>query len=95
MGGIVMIVILVLLMIGTIICFICNVSKISDDREFRVWTSLALIFCAVLLGVTINIITTPSIEDYIHGNVKMEIRQVHENGEIVRCDTSYHKLKEK
>ena len=87
-----MIVILVLLMIGTIICFICNVSKISDDREFRVWTSLVLIFCACLLGATIVALTTPSIEDYIHGNVKMEIRQVHENGEIVKCDTSYYRL---
>lgn len=87
-----MIVILVLLMIGTIICFICNVSKISDDREFRVWTSLALIFCASLLGVTIVTITTPSIEDYIHGNVKMEIRQTIKNGEVIKQDTVYSKL---
>lgn len=88
-----MIAILVLLAIGIIICFICNVSKTSDeDREFRVWTSLALLFFALLLGVIINAITTPSIEDYIHGNVKMEIRQIYENGKIVRCDTTYHKL---
>lgn len=87
-----MIVILVLLMIGTIICFICNVSKISDDREFRVWTSLALIFCACLLGTTIVALTTPSIEDYIHGNVKMEIRQTIKNGEVIKQDTVYRKL---
>lgn len=93
MGGIVMIVILVLLIVGIIICFICNVSKTSDeDREFRVWTSLALLFFALFLGMIINAITTPSIEDYIHGNVKMEIRQTIKNGEVIKQDTVYRKL---
>lgn len=46
----------------------------------------------IFLGMLINTIITPTIEDYIHGKVRVEINQVYENGEVVRCDTNYYKL---
>lgn len=95
MGGIVMVnaIIILLISIVIIICFALNVSKECDeDRGFRAGTCFFVIVASVILGVVIKDITTPTIEDYIHGKVKVEINQVYENGEVVRCDTNYYKL---
>ena len=85
---------------GIIICvifiligLIINGSKqCNEDNEFRLSTFIASMIFSILLGILINKLTTPSIEDYIHGKVKIEIQQIYRNGEIVKCDTNYYKL---
>ena len=72
-------------------CFIINVCKESnEERGFRVATCFSAIAASLLLGVIINAMTTPTIEDYIHGKVRIEVKQIYENGEVVRCDTNYY-----
>lgn len=84
---------IILLIIGIIISIICNICTMSDnDRAFRTATSIVILILGFFLGVTVYGTTTPTIEDYVHGKVRVEINQVYENGEVVRCDTSYYKL---
>lgn len=45
---------------------------------------------SILLGVTINSLTTPTIEEYVHGKVKLEVKQTVEDGVVVKCDTLYY-----
>ena len=76
-----------------IVCFALNVSKeCNEDRGFRAGTFLFAMAISILLGIFIKDITTPTIEEYVHGKVRVEINQVYENGEVVRCDTNYYKL---
>lgn len=92
MGGMVMIVAIILI-IFIVICFIINISKESnEDKEFRVMTCFYGIIASILLGAIINAMITPTITDYVQGKVKIEIQQIYENGEVVRCDTIYYKL---
>lgn len=85
--------IILLMSIVIIVCFALNVSKESnEDRGFRVGTFLFAMAISILLGILIKDITTPTIEEYIHGKVRVEINQVYENGEVVRCDSNYYKL---
>lgn len=96
MGGIVMIegiIILLMLSIVIIVCFALNVSKeCNEDRGVRAGTCFFAIVASIILGVVIKDITTPTIEEYVHGKVRVEINQVYENGEVVICDTNYYKL---
>lgn len=88
-----MVAVIMILIIFIIICFICNVCKeANEERGFRVATCLFAIATSILLGMIINAVITPTIEDYIHGKVKIEVHQIYENGEVVRCDTNYYKL---
>lgn len=83
--------ILIILIIGIIISIICNICTIADnDRGFRIATSIVILILGFFLGVTAYGTTTPTIEDYIHGKVKLEIKQTVEDGIVVKCDTLYY-----
>ena len=70
-----------------------NISKqCNEDRGFRASTFVFSMTSSILLGMLLNALFTPTIEDYIHGKVEIEIRQIYKNGEFVRCDTNYYKL---
>ena len=95
MGGIIMVIgiVIILIITGIILSIILNVSNISnDDKGFRTATMLVTMLLSFLLGILVYGVTTPTIEDYVHGKVRVEINQVYENGEVVRCDTTYYKL---
>ena len=93
MGGTAMVAVIMILIIFIVTCFIFNISKeCNEDRGFRVMTCFFAIATSIILGIIINTMTTPTIEDYIHGKVQTEIRQIYKNGEFVRCDTNYYKL---
>lgn len=86
-----MVAVIMILIIFIVICFIINVCKESnEERGYRVMTCFFAITASILLGAIINAITTPTIEDYIHGKVRIEVKQIYENGEVVRCDTNYY-----
>ena len=89
-----MVAVIMVLIIFIVICFVINVCKESnEERGFRAATCFCAIAASLLLGSIINAATTPTIEDYIHGKVRIEVKQIYENGEVVRCDTNYyHKL---
>lgn len=88
-----MIAVIMILIIFIIVCFIFNISKESnEERGFRVMTCFFAVALSIILGIIINAITTPTIEEYIHGKVRVEVKQIYENGEVVRCDTNYYKL---
>jgi len=40
----------------------------------------------------VGAMTTPTIEDYIHGNVEVTIEQTIKNGEVIKQDTVHRKL---
>ena len=93
MGGIAMVAVIMILITLIIICFVINVCKESnEERGYRVMTCFFAIIASIMLGAIISTVATPTIEDYIHGKVKIEVKQIYENGEVVRCDTSYYKL---
>lgn len=86
-------IVIVLTIAGIIISIILNVSTLSnDDRGFRTATMVVTMLLSFLLGILVHGVTTPTIEEYVHGKVRVEINQVYENGEVVRCDTNYYKL---
>lgn len=86
-------IVIILTIAGIIISIILNVSTLSnDDRGFRTATMVITMLLSFLLGILVYGVTTPTIEDYIHGKVKVEVKQIYENGEVVRCDTNYYKL---
>lgn len=83
--------ILILLIIGIIISIICNICTMSnDDRGFRLASAIVILILGFCLGVTAYGTTTPTIEDYIHGKVKLEVKQTVEDGAVVKCDTIYY-----
>ena len=88
----ILIISLILSIIVIIIAILFNISKFGEDRETRIISAFTILLVSFFLGVVIYAITTPTIKDYIHGNVKIEVKQIYENGEFVRCDTSYYKL---
>lgn len=47
----------------------------------------------MLLGVIIAFATTPTIEDYVNGKVETEVVTTVKDGEIIKCDTLYYKLR--
>lgn len=62
----------------------------DDDRGFRTASSIVILILTFFLGVMAYGATTPTIEDYIHGKVKLEIKQTVEDGVVVKCDTIYY-----
>lgn len=86
-------IVIILIITGIIISIILNVSNISnDDKGTRISTMVVTILLSFFLGVIAYAETTPTIEEYVHGKVRVEVNQVYENGEVVRCDTNYYKL---
>lgn len=83
--------ILIILIIGIIISIICNICTMSDnDRGFRIASAIVILILGFFLGVTAYGTATPTIEDYIHGKVKLEVKQTVEDGVVVKCDTLYY-----
>lgn len=88
-----MVAVIMILIIFIVICFIINVCKESNEEKgYRTMTCFFAIIASILLGMIIHETITPTIKEYIQGKVKMEVHQVYENGEVVRCDTNYYKL---
>lgn len=82
---------IILVITGIIIVAILNISSLSDnDKGTRTYTMFLMFLLSVLLGVLVYTATTPSIQDYIHGKVKLEIRQTLEDNDVVTCDTLYY-----
>lgn len=97
MGGIIMIVgiVIILIIAGIIISIIFNVSSVSnDDKGTRTLTMIVTMLLSFFLGMLVYSVTTPTIEDYVRGKVKVKVKQIYKNGEVVRCDTTYFKIKE-
>lgn len=85
--------VVLLIIVIIITLFILNISKeCNEDRGFRAGTCFFAVVASVMLGAVIEAETSPTIEDYIHGKVRVEINQIYENGEVVRCGTNYYKL---
>lgn len=86
-------IVIILTIAGIIISIILNVSNISnDDKGTRTSTMVVTMLLSFLLGILVYGVTTPTIEEYVHGKVRVEVNQVYENSEVVRCDTNYYKL---
>ena len=94
MGGIIMVILLIVLGIILIALFILNEESetIREDKEFRMSIFVSTILITFLISIISFLIYTPTIEDYLHGKVKIEVRQEYENGKVIKCDTIYHKL---
>lgn len=93
MGGIAMIVGIIIFVALILLGLIQNISKqCNEDRGYRAINFVFSMVFSILLGMILNTLTTPTIEDYIHGKVQIEIKQIYKNGEFVRCDTNYYKL---
>lgn len=81
----------IILIIGIIIVAIVNISSFSDnDKGTRSITIFLMFVLSFSLGMLVYAAITPTIEDYIHGKVRIEVKQIYENGEVVRCDTNYY-----
>lgn len=82
---------IILVITGIIITVILNVSSLSDnDKGTRTYTMLVMLVLSFFLGILVYSATTPTIQDYIHGKVKLEIRQTLEDNNVVTCDTLYY-----
>lgn len=88
-----MIVCIILLSLGIMISLGYLWSKDGEDTSVRVGTSIGLLILAMLFGVVIAFASTPSIDDYVNGRVETEITTTVKDGEIVKCDTLYYKLR--
>ena len=86
-----MVVAIILVITGMIILAILNISSLSDnDKGTRTYTMLVMLVLSFFLGMLVYSATTPTIQDYIHGKVKLEIRQTLEDNDVVKCDTTYY-----
>lgn len=82
---------IILVITGMIIVAILNISNLSDDdKGFRTITMFLMFVLSFFLGTLVYAATTPTIQDYIHGKVKLEIRQTLEDDNVVKCDTLYY-----
>ena len=81
----------IILIIGIIIVAIVNISSFSDnDKGARSITIFLMFVLSFFLGMLVYAAITPTIQDYIHGKVKLEIRQTLEDDNVVKCDTLYY-----
>ena len=86
-----MVVAIILVITGMIILAILNISSLSDnDKGSRTITMFLMFVLSFFLGILVYSATTPTIQDYIHGKVKLEIRQTLEDNDVVKCDTTYY-----
>ncbi len=54
-----------------------------------------MIMVALLFSILIEYTTTPTIEDYVHGNTTTEIKYEMHDGVLIKADTTYiYKTKE-
>ena len=82
---------IILVITGIIIIAIVNISSLSDnDKGTRTYTMFLMFILSFFLGILVYSATTPTIQDYIHGKVKLEIRQTLEDNDVVTCDTLYY-----
>lgn len=82
---------IILVITGMIIVAILNISNLSDDdKGLRTITIFLMFVLSFFLGILVHSATTPTIQDYIHGKVKLEIRQTLEDDSVVKCDTLYY-----
>lgn len=82
---------IILVITGIIIVAILNISNLSDDdKGTRSITMFLMFVLSFFLGILVYAATTPTIQDYIHGKVKLEIRQTLEDDNVVKCDTLYY-----
>lgn len=84
-----------LMVVVALFLYIVSDSRKSDvPLDTCVCTTFAfgIILLSMMLGVVVGAMTTPTIEDYIHGNVEVTIEQTIKNGEIIKQDTVYRKL---
>ena len=82
---------IILVITGIIIVAILNISNLSDDdKGLRTITMFLMFVLSFFLGILVYSATTPTIQDYIHGKVKLEIRQTLEDDNVVKCDTLYY-----
>ena len=82
---------IILVITGIIIVAILNISNLSDDdKGTRSITMFLMFVLSFFLGILVYSATTPTIQDYIHGKVKLEIRQTLEDDNVVKCDTLYY-----
>lgn len=82
---------IILLSIGIMVSLGYLWSKYGEDISVRIVTSVGLIILAMLFGVVIAFISTPTIEDYVNGRVETEITTTIKDGKIIKCDTLYYK----
>ena len=86
-----MVLAIILTVIGIIITAILNINSSSDnDKGTRMYTMLMILVLSFFLGTLAYSATTPTIQDYIHGKIKLEIRQTLEDDSVVKCDTLYY-----
>ena len=82
---------IILVIIGIVIIAIVNISNLSDnDKGARSITIFLMFVLSFFLGMLVYAATTPTIQDYIHGKVKLEIKQILEDNNVVKCDTLYY-----
>lgn len=62
------------------------------DKSIFIVSMIIIYILGSWFGIMVNMITTPTIEDYIRGNVEVTIEQTIKNGEIIKQDTVYRKL---
>lgn len=86
-----MILLIILFSIGIILCLGCLWSKYGEDIDMRRATSIGLLMLATLFRITITLISTPSVEDYVNGRVGTRIVTTVKDGGIIKCDTLYYK----
>lgn len=84
---------IILLMILMIVSVVYLWSKLGEDKSIRISCGIGLIVSSMLLGVIIAFATTPTIEDYVNGKVETEVVTTVKDGEIIKCDTLYYKLR--
>ena len=73
------------------VIYLC--SKLGEDKSIRISCGIGLMFSSFFLGVIIALSTTPTIEDYVNGKVETEIVTTVKDGEVIKCDTLYYKLR--
>lgn len=82
---------IILLLIGIMISLGCLWSKYGENIRVRVLVSIGLLILAMLFGIVVAFISTPTIEDYVNGRVETEVVTTVKDGVIIKCDTLYYK----
>lgn len=86
-----MITVIILFSIGIMVSLGFLLSKYGEDLDMRIATSVELIILSTLLGITITLFSTPTIEGYVNGRVETKVVTIVKDGEIIKCDTLYYK----
>lgn len=84
---------IILLSIGIMVSLGYLWSKYGENLRERIVVGIGLLMLAMLFGITIALVSTPTIEDYVNGKVETKVVTTIENNEVVKCDTLYYKKK--